>query len=223
MWQAVRTSQDSAGKPPSQRGEGDKRRAGPCPSARPDETGQLPKAAAQGGRAGLRAVARPRGGGATQGFVPGVWREKGGVVAAGWRCQSVSGWSPLPWAALRLWKAAPIRCVCLWRWAGRRRQNPEPSSSAPPSLSGTLPAPRLSPRLPFTPHFLSDHCRDPRCCRCERLALDLPAHELARGQRWCLLGWRSDRPASRLTLSSSLLAAPCARECRGGPEKFPKS
>lgn len=159
-----KTARGSAPSPKRRRRQA---QSGPCPSARPEETGQLPKAPGTGGRPGLRAAARPGAGEPRR-------REKGGVVSAGWRCQSVSGWSPCPGPSSGCGRL-PTK-VCARVEMGREvAAGAEPSSSAPPSVSGTLPA---GPHFRLPPHFLSHHCRDPGCCCRQCLAFDLPAHEL---------------------------------------------
>lgn len=127
-----KTARGSAPSPKRRRRQA---QSGPCPSARPEETGQLPKAPGTGGRPGPRAAARPGAGEPRR-------REKGGVVSAGWRCQSVSGWSPCPGPSSGCGRL-PTK-VCARVEMGREvAAEAEPSSSAPPSVSGTLPAPRL--------------------------------------------------------------------------------
>lgn len=94
---------------------------------------------------------------------------------------------------------------------------PEPASSAPPSVSGTLPAPRLvlTSVYPLT--------------SCLTIA---ETHAAAAANAWCLtsppMNWREDSPGAywaggQIGQLPGSLFLPCARECRGGPEKFPKS
>lgn len=104
------------GSAPSPRRRRRQAQSGPCPSARPEGTGQLPKAPGTGGRAGLRAAARPRGWGATQ-------EREGWGGSRGLELPECLRLEPPALGRPQAVEGCPLRCARVWRWAGKWRQS----------------------------------------------------------------------------------------------------